>query len=57
MTEKRCYNCEHYKPNKREFSGKCLDTKPPIKVDAIDFCDFFKEKVGTSVESVTGDTQ
>jgi ABC-type Zn uptake system ZnuABC Zn-binding protein ZnuA len=54
MVEKRCYNCVHYKPNKRGFSGKCLDTKPSIKVDAVDFCDYFKEKVDSSNQGEKG---
>lgn len=37
----RCYECKHFKPDKRTKgrTGKCMDEKPPIKVDAVDFCD------------------
>lgn len=46
MTEdnKRCYNCQHFRPYKNGFTGRCADTKPMIKVNAVDYCGMFKAR-------------
>lgn len=35
----RCYQCSHFKPIGRGYSGWCQDAKPKIRVQAVDFCD------------------
>lgn len=35
----RCYDCRHFKPIGKGYSGWCQDAKPKIKVQAIDYCD------------------
>lgn len=41
----RCYQCKYYRGGK--YRGKCVDKREgrkPVKVDAIDFCDYGEAK-------------
>ena len=42
----RCYDCKHFKPVARGYSGWCQDAKPKIRVDAVDYCDKATKKEG-----------
>lgn len=41
----RCYECKHFKPVGKGYSGWCQDAKPKIKVQAVDFCDSAEAKL------------
>lgn len=40
----RCYECKHFKPVGRGYSGWCQDAKPKVKVQAVDFCPHAEKK-------------
>ncbi len=40
----RCYDCIHFKPVGKGYSGWCQDAKPKIRVQAVDFCDSVEVK-------------
>ena len=40
----RCYDCRHFKPVGKGYSGWCQDARPKIKVQAVDYCDSVEVK-------------